>query len=313
MVITEDDFKVPSELARQAVRTATQLAEWAAESDVNMKVATDFFTDLVAKLRKCFVERKSMKAREELMWKAYHKLRVSDAFQKDWEKFLRDAICQPASPTFFQYVSHRIFKELVKEKHRVSETLEDQASPITKEDENALRYVAGYVCRKVQTKLKSSSLPCKDDMILFISELSGDEWDETQGTEEWTNAIDRGGLWHIKDNTYTLFYLMEEEIRLHLNTKSLSAKTLNEGTREKNFDAILENEDLLFQWSLLSPTLDDNIGSIVLQKIAELYITIRGFAFANSCLELYKQRHKIKTQKSKALRKKLVTSENNEN
>ena len=89
MVITEEDFKVPSESARQAVRIATQLVEWAAKSDGNI---TEFFITLMAKLRKCFVERKSMKAREECMWRDYHKLRVSDEFKKVWEKFLRETI-----------------------------------------------------------------------------------------------------------------------------------------------------------------------------------------------------------------------------
>ena len=71
----------------------------------------------------------------------------------------------------------------MKEKHKITKNPEDQASPI---------------CRKVQDKIKSSSLPHRED-ILFISELSGDEWDTVQkngptvgySTEEWTNAIDR--------------------------------------------------------------------------------------------------------------------------
>ena len=151
--------------------------------------------------------------------------------------------------------------------------------------------MSGYVCRKVQERIKHSALAHKEAMILFICDLSGDEWDEEQGTEEWTNAIDRGGLWHVSDSTYLIFYLMEEEIRKLLIADN--AKTLN--------------ADLLFQWSLLTATIGDEVGNIILKKLADLYITIRGFAFASSCLELYKQQHKKRTQKSKALRKKLIT------
>lgn len=305
MILTEDDFKVSSESARQAVTTSTQLVEWVADNNGNLKVFTDFFNSLVAKFEKCFQSKKSMKIQEEVMWREYHKLRVSDTFREDWEKFLWQTIGQHASPTFFQYVSHRVFKELVKGKHQLAESDEDHASPITNDEENALRYVSGYVCRKVQAEIKSSSLPHKEDMILFISDLSGDEWDEAKGTEEWTNAIDRGGLWHISDDTYSIFYLMEDEIRKHLIAKS--AKTLNERTKKNILDAVLSNEDILFRWSLLSSIIDDNIAFVILQKITKLYVTIRGFAFASSCLELYKQQHKKKTQKSKALRKKLAT------
>ena len=319
MVLTEDDFKVPSESARQAVRTATVLVDWATENDDNMKFFTDFFSSLVAKFSKCFLSRRSMKTREEVMWREYHKLRVSDTFRKVWVEFLRQTIGQPASPTFFQFVSHRIFKELVKAKHQLPESvedqlaesfedqLEDQASPITKDDENVLRYVCGYVCRKVQAKIQSSSLPLKEEMVLFISDLSGDEWDEAQATEEWTNAIDRGGLWHVSDATYTIFYLMEEEIRKHLIAKC--TKNYNDGMKKMILDAVLGNEELLFQWSMLSSSLDDEIGTTILRKMVELYVNIRGFAFASSCLELYKQQHKKKTQKSKALRRKLAAAD----
>ncbi len=308
-VITEEDFKIPSDVARQAVRTATQLLEWITGSDTNMEIFTNFFSSITAKFEECFVSRKSMKMQEELMWRKYHELRVSDTFRDDWDKFLRVTIGQAASPAFFQFVSHRIFKDLVKQKHQITGSSDDHNQPnrLTKHEENALRYISGYVCRKVQGKIKSSTLPHKEDMVLFISDLSGDEWNEAQGTEEWTNAIDRGGLWHISDNTYTLFYLMEEEIRQHLQVKSVNA--LNEGTKKKILDAVLGNEDLLFHWTLVSSTLDDSVGFTLLQKMVELYLTVREFSFATGCLELYKQHHKKRTQKSKALRKKLVTSE----
>lgn len=160
-VMTEEDFKVPSETAKRAVRTATYLVEWITESDANMKVFTDFFSGLVAKFEKCFVSRRSMKVREEVMWREYHVLRVSDAFREDWEKFLQLTIGQAASPTFFQFVSHEVFKELVKTRHEIPESEGDQPSRITKEEENALRYVSGYVCRKVQENISLLHFPTK--------------------------------------------------------------------------------------------------------------------------------------------------------
>lgn len=233
-------------------------------------------------------------------------LRVSDTFREGWEKFLKQSIDQSAYPAFYQFISHQLFLEFVKGKHVIATSVDDYVSPLTKEEENALRYVAGFVCRKVQEKIKASSLPNKEDMLLFISDMSGDEWDEEKGTEVWTNGIDRGGLWHINDNVYTMFYLIEENIRKHLKVQS--AKKLNMDTKDTILDDIYTNEDILFQWSLLSASVDENVGMIILQKIANLYVTIRGFAFASSCLELYKQQYKKKTQKSKSLRKKLCTN-----
>lgn len=69
----------------------------------------------------------------------------------------------------------------------------------------------------------------------------------------------------------------------------------------------MQNEELLFQWTLVTANADDAVGTDILKRISELYLTVRGFAFANSCMEMYKQRSKKKVQKSKALRKKVAT------
>jgi hypothetical protein len=166
--------------------------------------------------------------------------------------------------------------------------------------------VAGYVCRKVQGNIKKSSLEEKEDMMFLIMELSGDETCDAVGTESWTNSIDRGGLWHVNDNTYTTFYLIEEEIRHHFRVHHI--KSLDHSTKENVMKAIMENGDILFYWSLLSDVVDDKSGALVLKMIAELYLTVRGFAFASSCLELYKQQHRKQIQKSKALRRDVSTS-----
>ena len=41
--------------------------------------------------------------------------------------------------------------------------------------------------------------------------------DSDGGTEMWLNMIDRGELWHINDQTYSLFEIMEEEIRRYFS------------------------------------------------------------------------------------------------
>ncbi len=43
-------------------------------------------------------------------------------------------------------------------------------------------------------------------------EFYGDELDD-DATEEWTNQIDRGGLWHINNDMYLVFVIIEDEIR----------------------------------------------------------------------------------------------------
>ena len=69
----------------------------------------------------------------------------------------------------YQYGMHEVFKCLIKCEYPVAR--DDGAAcnkAITREEENALRYVAGYICRKVCDKLQASSLPHMYDLILCI-------------------------------------------------------------------------------------------------------------------------------------------------
>ena len=48
---------------------------------------------------------------------------------------------------------------------------------------------------------------------------------------------------------------------------------------------------------------------LLLKYMVELYVTLRGFAFASSCLEMYKQSQKTTITKQKALQKKLTETD----
>ena len=59
---------------------------------------------------------------------------------------------------------------------------------------------------------------------------------------------------------------------------------------------------LAFSWCLLAATIDNPVAKTLLEKIVRLYVTVRGFAFSTSWLEMYKQTH---LQKKKALRREI--------
>ena len=70
--------------------------------------------------------------------------------------------------------------------------------------------MAVYVCKKVQDNIKASSFPNKEDMILYISDYSGDVSDEDCGVE-WTKAIDRDGLRNMNVNTFCYFIIWKRK------------------------------------------------------------------------------------------------------
>ena len=68
-------------------------------------------------------------------------------------------------------------------------------------------------------------------MILCLIELVKDHNTERQletDHEHWTDLIDRGGLWHVKDTTYRLFFAIEHVVREVLMTIKYPLQPLKE-------------------------------------------------------------------------------------
>ena len=75
-----------------------------------------------------------------------------------------------------------------------------QPSPMTNNEANAVRYVAGYVCHHLRKKIEASSHPLNEETVLCLMNMVKDTLDIKRRSgpyEEWTDLIDRGGLWHV--------------------------------------------------------------------------------------------------------------------
>jgi hypothetical protein len=93
---------------------------------------------------------------------------------------------------------------------------------------------------------------------------------------------------------------MEVQLRQHFCTNKLT----NESSSANIVHVLLAQDELYVQWRTTTSTSPDDEHALSIFKIVvELYVTIRGFAFAKSCVELYKQATKKQTAKSKGLRK----------
>ena len=124
-----------------------------------------------------------------------------------WTIFLCGANCPIGTPVLYQHLTDIIFKELLHEKYSVSANDSEKAGPIITMDEgNVLRYVAGYVCRHLRKKTEASNHPLKEDMVLCLMTMVKDKSETSSGPcEEWTDLVDQGDLWHVRENTQSLF------------------------------------------------------------------------------------------------------------
>ena len=88
--------------------------------------------------------------------------------------------------------------------------------------------------------------------------------------------------------SFIYFVTLRRRYRHHL----ILSSARHDGVKRDIIKSLKINEDVQSLWFVLSSELDDNLSVMLLDMIIELYVTIRGFAFANSCMELYKQSKK---------------------
>ena len=318
-VLGDDGFQVPSPSARKALETAKHLLVWC-DDPANVPILSSFAEELVALQSSCFKASSSLSAnaQRENLWGSFHRLRSSSSYKAFWSRFLQSRECE-SDPIFFQYVSDSVFKELVKKHYPLSdEGGEQPQQSLSYEEKNALRYTAGYIPRALRKKVERCNHPLMEELVLCLVDLTEGEEDQTPDeSTDWVNSVDRGGLKHVTNMTYMVIASMELEVKKHL---SLDATKYPPDIKRTLTDALTNNEDVNFYWVMLSANweeeeskallsmIEEEESKALLSMIIDFWITIRGFAFTSAWMERYKQTQKKTVQKSKGIRKTLISS-----
>ena len=310
-ILDDPGFTVSSPLAASAVQTAKQLQEWS-QSSVENKLDFDLFaSQLVSELNTAFQPssggQKCPRVQREKMWGKYHLIRSSAVFRERWFGILQPIHGCTPYPVFYQYVTDIVFKQLIKHHYSASEQSDDthgQVEDLTYEEMSALRYAAGYVCRAMRKEFKSNpEILAAIDELIDDSKGEGDEG--LDWSNDWMKLVSRGGLLFVKDTTYMVFHAMELVVRKHF-CKELVAK-LSPGSTSMLIELVRNDENVQFYSCMLFAEVEEGVASILLHSIIKLWVTMRGFSFASSWIELYKQNAKKSLQRSKGLRKTLFT------
>ena len=238
------------------------------------------------------------------MWKMFYQLRSSDEFIQQWSD-LSVTANNPMQPVLYQHLTDLIFRILIDDHFKVEYIDQDGTSEITHDEASALRYAAGYILRHVRENLEKGHHELKEELILCLMALTKDRNSEEHSTlEEWTTLIDRGGLWHIKEVTFQLFCEIESETRACLENLTKPSPPKKAETIER----IIHNDEVQFYWLISTADFEiDDKGThdLLLHKIVELFVTMRGYSKAGAWMEKYKQATKQSTQRSKSLRRDL--------
>ena len=267
-----------------------------------------FSRHLLSNIKSCFTKKSSLQSEREHICTQFHTLRTSETFHTTWSTFLQLSIKSNTGPAFYQYITQSILSNYINQRYVVSQEHETSSNPqLNIIEQNALRYFASYLWKKVISQVMKSKRENKETLLLFMNSISdgGDEIDTTDHTEEWTNIMDRGGLYHVSVSIYHLFHHMEVQLRQHYNLKRV---VLEPKGKAEIIKELCENEEVLYQWQILT---EDEEDLMVVDELYEMlvseFITVRGFYFAYSIVETYKKISKS-LQKTVVIRKTLLTT-----
>ena len=212
--------------------------------------------DLLGELNGALVNPSGKVLHRDKLWESYFYIHSKETFINRWTVFLCSANSPVGSPVLYQHLTDLVFKEMLHSKYFIvaNDTEKASTGPLTCNELNALRYAAGYVCRHVGKRIEASSHPLKEEMVLSLMTMVKEKSNTTSGPcEEWTDLVDRGGLWHIRENTHSFFLCLEEEVRVHLQL--LLTET---NKKQKIIQELIDNENVQFYWLLVGADFEED-------------------------------------------------------
>lgn len=244
----------------------------------------------------------------EKLWSSFHHLRTT-TLSELWRSFLSLPDIPNLSPLVYQYINQKLYEKQIKSHFSAESdvTTAEQASSeypeITVDEENIIRYAAGYVPYKLMKKYEHQSSATAQYYVECLGNMAinGEESSLMEYTSKWISLSNRGGLFEVNDISYLMFRDIELKVRKCLFSILGRTTTCD---KETLIHSVSSDLNIQFYWSMLSVDIEDEESAIkLLQEIIGLWVTMRGFTIAGCWLEHYKQA--TKTNVKKGLRKEL--------
>lgn len=281
-----------------------------------MMALSDIAAHLMSIVNKCILQGSKHKlpsAAQAAIWSTFHSLRTSKQLQDKWDSFTATHVpvtYHQEPQLFLQLVIDRMLKKIIKNKAeggalKVADV--KSSAQITDFQSNAIRYMAGYIAVKLLKKYRKQSKNPKVQLKrkLFIrvlramkpADLPGQPDSPLDYTKVWTELIDRGGLYHVSDCVYNLFESIEVVVCRHINTETY---TPGSDIRKIILEEALSSPPITFLWENVAqaiPTKYEKYSIELLTAIIDLWIMIRGHAFAKEWTMKSERKYKKATRK----------------
>ncbi|XP_022111422.1 uncharacterized protein LOC110990655 [Acanthaster planci] len=251
-----------------------------------------------------------------MMWTAFHKFKLESS--SDLMKLL-NSLNIDSSGKFvhitYQYILQTVLSLMVNDRYSVDnpdETVNDKETPLSREEEQVLRYAAGYIPFALNQKLKRQSNETAAFLCSVLKKWRACKTDTEKTfleyTNEWIEKQNRGGLFHVGDDVYIFFRTLEHVSRQFLTRANLS-KFPGMNVKSSLKEKILSVRRVHNYWQTLTQgKLSGDVSKRFLDMVLNLWIKIRVTAFIKVYLDLKKSSGKVSKRGEKALRKTLQPS-----
>ena len=252
--------------------------------------------------------------KRDKLWVQFHKFSVQEGYQM-CNKCESDLGFE-VEATFWQLLMETEFhRNVTKALNPVSSSTSTayERTELSHIEANAVRYTAGCVIRKLEMKYSKLStkegIDCKNVLKGMAGKLSANpELASNHSSNEWTNLVDRGGLYRVADLVYYLFAALELLIDKELTAVFQSKGKGIEKIQKEKLGWVCEDEEVQFIWCMVSPDIliEESVRQRLLRELTFTYIITR----CHSKTARLKEDHKIVKQQTmkrkKALRKELA-------
>ncbi len=264
--------------------------------DMEPTVFEEFCTKLTD-LLKCVISTDKIKlesTRKTKCWTFFHAAQ-KDSIPQLWKNVYLTLRLNRGGKNylFTQSITRKLFEQLMIahfSDESAEEPQEREEIKLTSDELKIVRYASGFVpyklLRKYETKLGEKFDHFK--VCLQGMAVNSDEnHDFLEYTKSWIDKVNRGGLFSVNNETFNLFIAVETSVRQLLPNRLSSSKS--DTSLQVLAEKVIEEIDVQFYWYLITQDLSVTEEVELLQELIQLWITIRGFSFASSWLELYKE------------------------
>ena len=168
-VLSDESFAIQTDEVRTCVRITRELAKCFHQPSVESEKFASWLINALDGVIEKSKKRTGM-INQDKLWSKYHELTISEIFNVTWKQFLGQ--CElDQEPMLYQHITDELFEMCIKDE--VCLTSEEDvcsedhmATCLTFEEENAIRYVGGYVVRSLKQQKKH------EDVFSILEELT---------------------------------------------------------------------------------------------------------------------------------------------